>query len=105
MIEEKYGSFNLFIMMLVVAIVTGSVNSIFNKNKAILGASGICFMLIVLSSFVNITNGKIPLTFVLICIFYIVNEIFSGLAKKDHISHSSHLLGALCGAIFGLFIF
>lgn len=104
MIEEKYGSINLIIMILVTAIITGILNSLFSK-KRILGASGIVFMLIVLSSFVNLTSGKVPITLILICIFYVVNEIISGIFKKDDISHMGHLIGAVCGFIFGFYIF
>lgn len=104
MIEEKYGSVKLIIMILVTAIITGILNSLFSK-KRLLGASGIVFMLIVLSSFVNMTSGKIPITFILICIFYIVNEVISGLFKKDDISHMGHLIGAICGFVFGFYIY
>ena len=105
LIEEKYGSKNLIIMIIVTALITGVLNSIFNKNKMILGASGIVFMLIILSSFVNIGSGKIPITFILVCIFYIVNEIIQGIFKKDNISHMGHLIGAVCGFIFAYYIF
>lgn len=104
MIEEKYGSKNLTIMILVTAIITGIINIIFT-NKKILGASTIVFMLIILSSFVNITAGKVPITLILICIFYVINEIISGIFKKDNISHTGHLIGALCGFIFGFYVF
>ena len=103
MVEEKYGSVNLLIMILIVAFVTGLINSLLYDNKRILGASGIVFMLIILSSVVNITTGKIPITLILIFLFYIVNEITSGLFKKDNISHLSHLLGALMGIIFAFY--
>ena len=104
MIEEKYGSRNLIIMIALEALITGIINNIFT-NKRILGASGIVFMLIVLSSFVNMTSGKMPITFILVCIFYVVNEIITGLFKKDDISHMGHLIGAVCGFIFGFYIF
>lgn len=104
MIEEKYGSINLLIAIVVTGFVTGIINSIFSKKK-ILGSSGIVFMLIVLSSFVNIESGKIPITFVLICVFYLFNEVFKGFFKKDNVSHMSHLIGALCGFILGFYIF
>lgn len=103
MLEEKYGTLNVLIMILITAFVTGVINSIFSK-KRILGASGIVFMFIVLSSFVNIVAKKIPLTLVLICLFYVVNEIKDGLLKKDRISHLGHLLGAICGCIYGFYI-
>ena len=104
MIEEKYGSINLIIMILSTAVITGILNTLFSK-KRILGASGIVFMLIILSSFVNITTGTIPVTLILICIFYVVNEIISGIFKKDDISHIGHLIGAICGFVFGFYIF
>ena len=104
MIEEKYGSINLIIMIGITAAITGILNSLFT-NKKILGASGIVFMFIILSSFVNIESGKVPITLILICIFYVINEVISGIFKKDDISHMGHLIGAICGFIFGYFIF
>ena len=58
-------------------------------------------MFIVMSSFVNLQAGKIPITLVLIFIFYIVNEILDGMFKDDNVSHLGHLLGAAMGVIFG----
>ena len=75
-LEEKYGSTNLLIMMLITAGVTGIINSIIGKYQ-LLGASGMVFMFIILSSLVNIQSGKIPITLILIFIFYIVNEIIA----------------------------
>ena len=94
---------NLLIMILITATVIGLFNSIFTRNK-ILGASGITFMLIVLSSFVNFSTNKIPLTFILIVLFYVIDEIRL-LGAKDSVSHGSHFLGALCGFIFSYIIF
>ena len=102
MIEEKYGTLNLLIMMLITAGITGIINTIISR-KAILGASGNVFMLIMLSSMVNLEAGKIPLTLVLILLFYIVNEIISGIFIKDNVSHMGHIIGAICGVIFGFY--
>lgn len=104
MIEEKYGSINLLKMILITALITALINIIISK-KQILGASGIVYMLILLSSLVNIESGKIPITLILIFIFYIVTEIKDGLFKKDNISHLSHLIGAITGFIYGFYIF
>lgn len=103
MLEEKYGTTNLLIMILVTAGITGIINSLLGR-KRLLGASGIVFMMIVLSSFVNIEAGKIPITLILIFLFYIINEIIEGLFKKDKVSHLGHLLGAVCGFIFGFYL-
>ena len=101
MIEEKYGSINFLIMILITAFITGVINFIIGKSR-LCGASNISFMLIILSSIVNIADKKIPLTLVLIILFYIVDEIKDILArKKDGISHIGHLTGAICGGILG----
>lgn len=103
MVEEKYGSINLLIMIGITALVTGIINNLFS-NYRLLGASGIVYMLIILSSFANIQSGKIPLTLILIFIFYIANEIIAGIFKKDNVSHLGHLVGAICGCIYRFYI-
>ena len=103
MIEEKYGSINLLIMLLITSLVIGLFNTIFS-NYSITGASGNVYMLIVLSSFSNISEGKIPITLVLILIFYVISEFKDRLIegnKKTY--HTGHLLGALCGIGFGFY--
>ena len=103
MIEEKYGSINLLVMLLITSLVIGLFNTIFS-NYSITGASGNVYMLIVLSSFSNISEGKIPITLVLILIFYVISEFQDRLIegnKKTY--HTGHLLGALCGIGFGFY--
>lgn len=102
LIEEKYGSYQLLIMMIITSLIIGIINRLFSKNR-ILGASGIAYMLIVLCSFVNIEDGKIPLTLVLILLFFVVDEIINLLRrKKDGVSHLGHVTGAICGLILGI---
>ena len=103
LVEEKYGSMNLLIMILITAGVTGIINGIIGKYR-LMGASGIVFMLIIMSSLVNIQSGKIPITLILVFIFYIANEIIAGIFKKDNVSHMGHLIGAVCGCIYGFYI-
>ena len=102
LIEEKYGSIQLLIMMILTSFIIGVINRIFTKNR-ILGASGIAYMLIVLCSFVNIEDGKVPLTLVLILLFFVVDEVINLLRrKKDGISHLGHVTGAICGLVLGI---
>ena len=104
MIEEKYGSINLIIMFAITSLAISLFNILFT-DYAVLGASGNVYMLIVLSSFANISEGKIPLTVILICIFYCLGEAKRLLLeKKSKIYHDGHLIGAFCGILFG-FIF
>lgn len=100
MIEEKYGTYNLLVMILITAFVIGVINFIIGR-KRILGASGIVYMLIILSSFSNIQTGKIPITLILIFFFFILNEIIDAIFKNDNVSHLGHLIGAVCGCVYG----
>lgn len=102
MLEEKYGSKNLCMMIGVTAFITGLINVIFFSH-ALLGASGIAFMLILLSSFANTTEGTIPLTLILVAAIYLGNEIISGITVSDNISQLSHIIGGICGCTIGYF--
>ena len=99
LIEEKYGSINLLIAMVLTSLTIGIVNKLLGKGE-ILGASGIAYMLIILSSFANMENGKIPITLTLIILFFVVDEVIKLLRrKKDGISHLGHVTGAICGIV------
>ncbi len=102
MLEEKYGSGNMAAMILVTAAVTGLINIILFPY-ALLGASGIAFMLIVMSSYVNIKEGKIPLTLILIVIAFLGKEIFAGIVSRDNISQLTHIAGGAMGGLFGFY--
>lgn len=101
-LEEKYGSKNLLFMIITTAIVSGLACILFFKNVALLGASGIVFMMIILTSASCIKDKKIPLTMILILIIYLGAEIWDGLFAKDNISQLTHIIGGICGAVFGL---
>jgi len=102
-LEEKYGSRNTVFMILITAFVTGAVNMAF-FNTALLGASGIVFMLILLGSFVNLKKGRIPVTLLLIMAVYIGREIADGIYLADNVSQLGHVIGGFCGALLGFFL-
>ncbi|MEO6130699.1 MAG: rhomboid family intramembrane serine protease [Saprospiraceae bacterium] len=98
-IEEKFGSRWTLLMILVTAFMTGIFNLLF-FHSGLLGASGIVFMLILLVSFTNSKHGEIPLTFILIAILFIGKEVIESL-KADQISQFAHIMGGICGSVFG----
>ena len=104
MIEEKYGSTRLLAMMAITAFVTGVLKMLMFPGTILLGASGIAFMLIILSSFVNLQRGRIPVTFILVVGIFIGQEIFYGLSIQDNISRLAHIVGGICGAGMGYYI-
>jgi membrane associated rhomboid family serine protease len=101
-LEEKHRSGALLVMLMMTALVTGILNIIF-FSTGLMGASGIVFMLILLSSFTNIRSGEIPLTFVLIVVLFLAKEFINAFAE-DNISQFAHIIGGICGSLFG-FIF
>lgn len=98
-LEEKYGSKRLFIMIALTAAISAIIMNTF-FNIAVLGASGIVFMFIIASSMVKVDEGKIPLTFVIIAVLYIGQEIVNGLIMADNVSQLGHIIGGACGGIF-----
>ncbi len=98
-LEEKYGSLPIALMMLVTALATGLLNILLVKT-GLYGASGIVFMLILLSSFTNIRKGEMPITFLLIVVLYVVREFVNAL-NPDTISQLAHIGGGICGGLFG----
>jgi membrane associated rhomboid family serine protease len=99
LLEEKYGSQTMLIMIIVTALITALLNNFF-FSSGLMGASGIVFMMILLSSFANLKQGHIPLTFVIIVVLFLGKEVYSSL-KADNISQFAHILGGICGSIFG----
>jgi len=99
MLEENYGSQTLLVMILITALVTGILNVLL-FNSYLMGASGVVFMMILLSSFTNFSHGEIPLTFILVLILYMGVQVFSSF-EQDNISHFAHIIGGLCGSFFG----
>ena len=98
-LEESYGSLALLFMMFVTALITGILN-IFFFSTGLLGASGIVFMMIILASFTNFKRGEIPLTFLLVAALYLGGEFIAS-AKPSNVSHFAHILGGICGSLFG----
>ena len=101
MLEEKYGSKAMIKAILITAVVTAAVNCIFFPNVAICGASGVVFAFIIMTSFTGFNTGEIPLTFILIAVIFIGQQIYDGIFAKDSISQFSHILGGIVGGVIG----
>lgn len=98
-LEERFGSKTLILMMFLTAVINGLINAFFFPTELV-GSSGLVFMMIVLTSFNNIKKGEIPLTFLVIISLYMAREIIAAL-KHDDISQISHIIGGACGSLFG----
>lgn len=101
MLEEKYGSDRIIIVIVITALATGLINYIFFGNVALCGASGVVFAFIVLASFTGFKAGEIPLTFILVVIIFIGQQVYEGITIQDNISNMAHIVGGIVGACVG----
>ena len=103
-LEDRFGSWNVLWAILFTALVSGLVQFIFFPGTALLGASGIVFMMILLSSFGGVKNGTIPTTLILVAIFYLGGELWDAIFVRDNISQLTHIIGGLCGTVLGFIL-
>ena len=101
MLEEKYGSRLLIFVIGITAAVTGIVNFVFFPRVALCGASGICFAFILLVSFTSFREGELPLTFLLVAVIFLGQQVAEGIFVRNNISNLSHIIGGVIGAVIG----
>ena len=97
-LEEKYGWRKLLYVILITAFITGLIHDLFFPRTALLGASGVAFAFILLTSFTEFREGEIPLTVILVAVIYLGQQIWEGITVQDNISNLSHVVGGLIGA-------
>lgn len=101
LLEEKYGKGEMIEMIVFTAAVTGVLNYIFFPGIVLCGASGVVFAFILLSSFTSFKEGEIPLTFIIVAVIYIGQEVYRGIAVDDNVSNLAHILGGVVGSMVG----
>jgi len=99
LLEEKYGRTDMLIMFGTTTVGIAVVNSLF-FGTGLLGASGIVFMLIILSSFTNLREGTLPITAIVVAALFIGREVLHGF-NDDNISQMAHIVGGVFGLGFG----
>jgi len=101
-LEERYGSRTMLLAFVITAFISGILQWLFFPGAALLGASGIVFMMILMASLGGMRSGGVPLTLILVFVFYVGSEIYSALTATDNISHLTHIIGGICGAVIGI---
>ena len=99
--EERYGTVVIAIMTFVSALFSGVLNACFCKSP-LQGCEAIIFMMIFLNSFVSLSKKKIPFSFVLVFILFVLRGIFSAdlKAASSAIQIIINVAGGLCGSLF-----
>lgn len=100
-LEDRFGSWNLLWAIMVTALISGLVQFVFFPGTMLLGASGIVFMMILLSSFGGVRNGVIPITLILVAVCYLGGELWDAIFVDDNVSQLTHIIGGLCGTVLG----
>ena len=103
-IEEKYGPKAMISVILVTALITGIINYILFPHTGLCGASGVVFAFILLASFTSFRDGEIPLTFILVAVIYLGQEIYQGIFVNDNVSNMAHIIGGITGGAAGYFL-
>lgn len=100
--EERYGSRTLLCAILITALISGLLQCLFFPGTALLGASGIVFMLLMLASLSGMENGRIPITLLLVGVLYLAQQIEGMLFVQDNVANFMHIIGGVCGTVFGI---
>ena len=103
-LEEKYGSRALLTGIVLTALTSGILQFVIFPHTALLGASGIVFMLIMLASLSGMKDGKIPLTLLLVGLLYLGQEVYSMIFVQDSVANLMHIVGGICGTAFGFWV-
>ena len=98
--EEKYGSILLLKGMVLTALISGVLQCLLFPHTALLGASGIVFMLIMLASLSGFSGG-IPVTMLLVAALYLGQQVHDILFAHDNVANGMHIVGGVCGTGFG----
>lgn len=101
-LEEKYGSRRLLGCIALTALISGLVQFLLFPGSALLGASGIVFMLIMLASLAGMKDGRIPLTLILAAVLYLGQEVYAMVVLRDNVANFMHLVGGVTGTVFGV---
>ena len=81
--EEKYGSGPLLKGILLTALISGVLQCVLFPHTALLGASGIVFMLIMLAA------------------LYLGQQVYDIIFAHDNVANFMHIVGGVCGTAFG----
>lgn len=101
LLEERYGTKFIWEIIAVTAVATGVFSYIVFPNIALCGASGVVFAFILLASFTDFSEGEIPLTFILVALIYLGEQVITGITVQDDIANFAHIIGGIVGMTFG----
>ena len=103
-VEERYGTANTVLVILATAVVTGVIHVFAAPGVRLLGASGVVFAFILISSLTVREDRTIPVTFILVALLYFGQQVYQGLSARDHVSQLTHVAGGAVGTVLGFIL-
>jgi membrane associated rhomboid family serine protease len=100
-VEDRFGSWNTLWAILVTAFITGLVYFIFFPSSALLGASGVVYMMMLMASFGGAKNGVIPISTILVAVIYLGGELWNAIFQDNNVAELAHIIGGVCGMLMG----
>lgn len=97
--EERYGSVIIAIMMAVSTVFSGVLTACFCKASAY-GPLSIIYMLMFLNAFFNLSKKKVPLSFIIECVFIILVDAVMLHNPNGVVGVIVGIAGGLCGSLF-----
>ena len=101
MIEEKYGTPTTALIILITAAVTGILHMPLSPGTMLLGASGVVFSFILISSITVREDRTVPVTFILVAVLYLGQQVYQGIFQHDNVSQMTHIAGGAVGSVLG----
>ena len=83
---------------------TGAVNMLLFPRTMLLGASGVVFAFILISSVTVREDRTIPVTFILVALLYLGQQVYEGITVKDNVSQMTHIAGGAVGSVMGFLL-
>lgn len=100
LLETRYGSGRMLLLILVTALATGLINLLLFRT-GLMGADGVVLMLILLSAMADDRAGSLPLSFLLLAVIFLGHEVML-ILRDGSLAQLAQLLGGLIGAGTGL---
>ena len=101
MLEERYSSGLLLLVIGLTALFSGIIHFIFFPGVMLFGASGVVFAYIVLASVCGFRQREVPITFIIVAAVYLGQQVYQGIFDTDNVSQLTHIIGGVIGGICG----
>ena len=99
--EERFGSAKVFVAVLLTAIAGALIMWFLFPQSTIMGASGVLFCMMMLTSFASMRGGAIPITLILVIILYLGSEILQAVTGTAGLPELTHIAGGVVGLLLG----